>query len=374
MSLRVVLVILSCCATAHLLMACVMSLYARHRVQYLSLAWVNGIFGFILLGESFFAESIVTFDTGVLNPVILLALLAGVFLQSIYPLSIPMPGFLQWERMWRYARPIIVLFGVYALTIPFNDSSVLHQRWSDVADNLFRVEMLCRVVAVILALYYVANIFRLPRVLARNADVPRYLLFYCSALGFSVLFYLFVVLFYNVTRLMTYHFIFTVLNLYLFFRTLETIALELPQPSIETIEEEPVPAPVSEDEEDDFNEANLQRFHRTEYWMQHHPEAWTDSSFGRDRLCREVGLNRHLLLQSLRSQGYNNIHEYINRYRLEELKRRIRRGDVTSVADSVITGLGTVKTARSCFQKAEGVTLDSFLERHASRARERENA
>ncbi len=355
-------------------MACVMSLYARHRVQYLSLAWVNGIFGFILLGESFFAESIVTFDTGVLNPVILLALLAGVFLQSIYPLSIPMPGFLQWERMWRYARPIIVLFGVYALTIPFNDSSVLHQRWSDVADNLFRVEMLCRVVAVILALYYVANIFRLPRVLARNADVPRYLLFYCSALGFSVLFYLFVVLFYNVTRLMTYHFIFTVLNLYLFFRTLETIALELPQPSIETIEEEPVPAPVSEDEEDDFNEANLQRFHRTEYWMQHHPEAWTDSSFGRDRLCREVGLNRHLLLQSLRSQGYNNIHEYINRYRLEELKRRIRRGDVTSVADSVITGLGTVKTARSCFQKAEGVTLDSFLERHASRARERENA
>ncbi|MBQ2519397.1 MAG: hypothetical protein II538_05230, partial [Bacteroidaceae bacterium] len=89
MQANIAQIILCCCATAELLAACVMAVYARHRVQYLSLAWVNGILGFILLGETFIADIIVTFPSGILNPIILLAFLAGVFLQSIYPLSIP---------------------------------------------------------------------------------------------------------------------------------------------------------------------------------------------------------------------------------------------------------------------------------------------
>ena len=369
MSLRAILVIFSCCATAQLLAASVMALYARHRVQYLTLAWVNGIFGFILLGEALFSDTIATFPPGILNPVVLLAFLAGIFLQSIYPLSIPMPGFLQWERMWGYALPIIILYGIYALTLPYNHGIVFLMSWGEVLDHLLSVDVMCRLAAVGLSLYYIVNIFRLPRQLARHADVPRYLLAYCTALGLSVVFYFYVVLFYDITLLMVYHLIFTILNLYLVFRTLETIALELPQPSIKIVEEEPAPAPDSESEEDDFNEANLQRFHRTEYWMQHHPEAWMESSFGRDRLCREVGINRHLMLQCLRSQGYNNVHEYINRYRLEELKQRIRRGEVSTVPDAVLTGLGTVKTARSCFYKSEGITLDEYLERNVARQR-----
>ena len=367
MSLRTVLVIFSCCATAQLLAASVMALFARHRVQYLSLAWVNGIFAFIQLGEAFFSDTIATFPPGILNPVILLAFLAGIFLQSIYPLSIPMPGFLQWKRMWRYASPIIVLLGVYALTLAYNHGIVFLMSWNEVWNHLFSVDVVCRIVAVGLSIYYILNILRLPRMLARHADMPRYILAYCTALGLSVVFYFYVVLFYDVTLLMVYHLIFTVLNLYLVFRTLETIAVELPQPSMEIVEEEPAPTPVSEAEEDDFNEANMQRFQRTQYWMQHHPEAWMDSTFGRDRLCREVGINRHLMLQSLRSQGYNNVHEYINRYRLEELKRRIRRGELTSVSDAVATGFGTLKTARSCFHKAEGITLDEYIRRNAQR-------
>ena len=55
----------------------------------------------------------------------------------------------------------------------------------------------------------------------------------------------------------------------------------------------------------------------------------------------------------------------------EELKQRIRRGEVTSVPDAVLTGLGTVKTARSCFYKSEGITLDEYLERNVGRQRTR---
>lgn len=364
MQANIAQIILCCCATAELLAACVMAVYARHRVQYLSLAWVNGILGFILLGETFIADIIVTFPSGILNPIILLAFLAGVFLQSIYPLSIPMPGFLQWRRMWNYALPIIVLFAVYALTLPFTGGIVLFESWKEVSENIFTVDVLCRLAAVGLSFYYITNIFRLPKQMVRHANVPRYLLGYCTALGMSVLFYLYVILFYDVKLLIIYHLIFTILNLYLVFRTLETIALELPLPALETVETAPDEAEVEKAEREDFNEANLQRFHRVEYWMQNHRDAWTDSSFGRDRLCLEVGYNRHLLLQCLRSQGYNNIHDYISRYRVEELKRLIQRGQVQSANEAADAGFGTSKTARSCFQRMEGTSLDAYLERH----------
>jgi len=364
MQANIAQIILCCCATAELLAACVMAVYARHRVQYLSLAWVNGILGFILLGETFIADIIVTFPSGILNPIILLAFLAGVFLQSIYPLSIPMPGFLQWRRMWNYALPIIVLFTVYALTLPFTGGIVLFESWKEVSENIFTVDVLCRLAAVGLSFYYITNIFRLPKQMVRHANVPRYLLGYCTALGMSVLFYLYVILFYDVKLLIIYHLIFTILNLYLVFRTLETIALELPLPALETVETAPDESEVEKAEREDFNEANLQRFHRVEYWMQNHRDAWTDSSFGRDRLCLEVGYNRHLLLQCLRSQGYNNIHDYISRYRVEELKRLIQRGQVQSANEAADAGFGTSKTARSCFQRMEGTSLDAYLERH----------
>ena len=365
MTPHIVQIMTLCCATAQLVAASVMAVYARHRVQYLALSWVNGIFGFILLGEAFFSETIATFPPGILNPVILLSLLAGVFLQSIYPLSIPLPGFLQWGRMWRYASPIFLLLLVYAFTLPFSHGIVYLMTWSELLDHLFSVDVLCRLAAVGLCIYYIVNIFRLPHLMAQKSNVPHYLLGYCTALGLSVLFYLYMVLFYDILLVMVYHVIFTVLNLYLVFRTMETIALELPQPSIETVEETPVGESEILAENDDFNVANQQRFHRIQYWMQNHSNEWMDSTFGRDRLCKEVGMNRHLLLQSVRSQGHNNVHDYINRYRLEELKRLIRRGEVRSVQEATITGLGTTKTARSCFLKFEGITLDSYLHRYA---------
>ena len=122
-------------------------------------------------------------------------------------------------------------------------------------------------------------------------------------------------------------------------------------------------------EREDFNEANLQRYHRLEAWMQKNRAAWTESTFGRDQLCREVGLNRHLVLQSVRSQGHNNVHEYINRYRIEELKRLILRGEVATVGESVDAGFGTVATARSCFKKMEGIRLDDYMALRGAKAR-----
>ena len=155
-----------------------MALYARHRVQYLTLAWVNGIFGFILLGEALFSDTIATFPPGILNPVVLLAFLAGIFLQSIYPLSIPMPGFLQWERMWGYALPIIILYGIYALTLPYNHGIVFLMSWGEVMDHLLSVDVMCRLAAVGLSLYYIINILlckehKIKFILKKTGIAPR---------------------------------------------------------------------------------------------------------------------------------------------------------------------------------------------------------
>ena len=113
------------------------------------------------------------------------------------------------------------------------------------------------------------------------------LLGYCIALGVSVVFYTCVAIYYNTALLAIYVGLFTALNLYLMFRTLETLALQLPRPVISEVAD--VPEESKEKELEDFNEANLHRFQRINFWMQNHREEWKDSTFGRDRLC-QVGV------------------------------------------------------------------------------------
>ena len=360
MSVNVLFVTLGASAIVHFVITCVMGLFARHRVQYLCLAWVGGIFFCTTLTASFFSHAIAVGQPGVLHPYMLLALLCACYLQSIYPLNISMPGFLQWERMWRYARPILLLLGIYIGAMLLGSRIVYIYTAEELVGNILSSDILMRLCALGLSIYYIVNIFLLPRRMARHANVPRYLLGYCIAMGLSVVFYTFVAIYYNVALLAAYVVLFTILNLYLMLRTLETIALQLPRPVISEVSEEQGEKDKEHDEED-FNEANLHRFQHINFWMQNHKDEWKDSTFGRDRLCQEVGLNRHLILQSVRSQGFNNIHDYINSFRVAELKRMIARGDIKVLNDTLVAGFGAIQTARACFLKAEGIKLDDYL-------------
>ena len=359
MSETVLFMTLAGSAIVHFVITCVMGLFARHRVQYLCLAWVNGIFFCTLLGAAFFSHSIDEGKPGILHPAMLLAVLCACYLQSIYPLNISMPGFLQWERMWRYARPILVLIGIYLVAALMGSRIVYIYSAEELVRNILSSDILMRLCALVLSIYYIVNIFLLPHRMARHANVPRYLLGYCVAMGLSVVFYTYIAIFFDHSLLAIYIILFTVLDLYLMFRTLESLALQLPRPVISEVAE--VPEESKEKEQEDFNEANLHRFQRINFWMQNHKEEWKDSTFGRDRLCQEVGYNRHLVLQSVRSQGFNNVHDYISSFRVAELKRMIARGEVKTLNDTLGAGFGTTQTVRACFLKVEGITLDEYL-------------
>lgn len=363
MSATTILLIISCCATAHLVITCVLGLYARHRIEYLCLAWINGIFGFSLAAVACFNAIIGIRQPGALHPMMMLLLVAVCYLQSIYPLSIPMPAFLQWKRMWSYALPAIVLIVLYMLTMLLGGKQVLLYSGTDLKHNFLNVGIWLRVASMGLCLYYIINIFRMPHRMARHADVPRYMIGYCVALGISALYYCICAIYYNITMLMIYLGIFTMLNLYLAFRTLETMALSLPKPVIREVKEEPATEEVAKAEQEDFNEANLLRFQRIQLWMQKHKEEWKDNTFGRDRLCEAVGYNRHLVLQSVRSQGFNNTHEYINSFRIAELKRMVKRGEASTLSECCDAGFGTIKTVRSSFERLEGRPIDGWLKK-----------
>lgn len=360
MSTNTIQLLLVSSATAHLVVSAIMGLYARHKVQYLCLAWVNGIFGFVLAAVTTISEQIAEGEPGIMHPAMIMPLLCGVYLQSIFPLSIPMPGFLQAKRMIKYARPVIALITVYSVARLMGSNIVIMHTFPEVIQNLLSSDVLLRILALGISIYYIVNIFLLPRRMVHKTDIPSYLIGYCLCLGFSVVFFTIVSILYNPTALMIYIIIFTLLNLYLAFRTLEEMAIHLPQPALIKVQEEPTEDIVEKAEKEDFNEANLLRFKRLEFWMQNHKKEWTDNTFGRDRLCEVVGYNRHLILQCVRSQGYNNVHDYINRYRIKELKQLISRGKITALGEVVDAGFGTIQTARSCFLKMEGITLDEY--------------
>ena len=111
----------------------------------------------------------------------------------------------------------------------------------------------------------------------------------------------------------------------------------------------------------DFNEMNQKRYMRVQLWMQGHKSEWMSNGFTRESLCEGTGINRQLMLQCLRSQGHNNIHDYITTYRIEELKRLVQIGRIGSVSDCVQVGFATTKTARSCFERIEGHNLDEYI-------------
>ena len=162
-------------ATIHLMMASVLSLYSRYKVQYLSLAWIMGIFGALCCVAIPFSYLLRFESIGLLHPFMLLALVGTCFLQGIYPLSIPMPGYLQWGRMWRYASPAIFLIILYVVSLLLGNRPVIVHTYSELADCWWGPDMLFRLAGLGLSVYYVANILRLPRLLVKNAEIPRYL-------------------------------------------------------------------------------------------------------------------------------------------------------------------------------------------------------
>lgn len=351
-------------AVTHLVMASVMALFARHKIQYLSIASVVGIFGAAVACVIPFAAVIETTRPAMLHPGTLMGLMAFTFLQSIYPLGVSMPGYLQWKRMWKYALPVIILTILYLFFTKIGVTSPNYYTWKELGDAFFTLDMLLRAAMLGVSVYYVVNILRLPRTMLRQPHVPGYLRVYTTFLGFISCLYLWVILKFTVPLFEVWVILFTCANVYMCMRALETLALSLPQPAIKTVEEAPdfdATVAIEEDKEEDFNEANLRRFECLEYWMQHHRDDWKDYTFGRDQLCAGAGINRHLALQCVRSQGYNNIHEYINAYRVAELQRMISYGEILGIRDCLDAGFGTLKTARSNFERVTGKTLDEVL-------------
>lgn len=359
-------------ATVHFMMTTVLSLYSRYKVQYLSLAWIMGLFcASFCVAIPFY--SLLKFENiGLMHPFMLLGLVATSYLQTIYPLGIAMPGYLQWRRMWIYASPALVLIFLYILNILLGTRPMVIHTYAELWEHVLEWDMLFRIAALVLSVYYVVNILRLPKLLVKNIELPRYLLGYATAIGLNTAYYVVVTVMFKPLLFYIYIYLFSVLNMYLFYRTLETMAIHLPKPVIETVEEAPTTEVIEEVEKENFNEANRQRFERVEYFMQHE-RGWLESTFGRDRLCEMTGINRHLMLQCLRSQGYNNIHDYINSYRINALKQKVKTGEIKTAADAVLVGFGSGKTARNCFERMEGMSLDDYLNREDERKRHGQN-
>ncbi len=357
------LVTIEFAAAAHLMMSLVLFFFARRRVSYLSQAWIMLLICFMYCGALFYVYTEEIPPLGILHPVLLIYLLACSFLQSIYPLGLCMPGYLQWGRMWAYASPALALILLYAGGALAGSNMVKVYEAADFREYLLSGDVILRLTSLALSIYYIVNIFRLPHRLTRQVELPRWMITYGVALGGVSLFFAVLTIRYNSPGVIIYILLFTLVNMFLFFRILSPVFHALPQPPLRQVRQRPTEEEISHSEQNDFNEANIRRFEVLEYLMQH-DRPWLDSQFTRDRLCRHTGLNRHLVLQALRSQGYNDTHEYIYRYRVEELKRLILDGEIDSLQQCEKAGFRSLKTASTNFERMENTPLAEWYELH----------
>ena len=352
-------------ATAHLMMSLVLFYFSRRSVSFLSLAWIMLLICLMYCGA--LAYVAMTDDLphlSMLHPILLIYLVACSYLQSIYPLGLCMPGYLQWGRMWAYAGPALGFIFLYAGGAALGASFLEIRSADDVLDHLLSGDVLLRFAALILSGYYIVNIFRLPHRLVRRYRLPASLITYGMALGFVSLSFAVLTVRFNLVAVNCYILLFTLVNMFMFFSILKPAIQGITYPAIRPVKAPPTPEAISKSERDDFNEANLQRFEAMEYVMQT-DKPYLDCLFNREKLCRLVGFNRHLVLQSLRSQGYNDIHEYISRYRVAELKRLILDGSIADLRQHERVGFLTLKTAVNNFERYEGENLAEWFKVHS---------
>lgn len=228
----IVTIVFACCATAHFVGMCVMGILAIHRVQYLSLAWMLAIFFFVVAIVAFFGEEVAAGRPGILNPYMLLMLVVGTYLQSIYSLGIAMPGYLQWGRMIKYASPIVLLALVYVLAMFPGGQLTKVYSLSEMFGNIFSFDMMLRFSAMLLGLSYVLNIVFLPRRLAYKSRYPMLLLAYTVVLVLSVVLYLYTALNYTPMLLSAWIVVFTLVNFFWVCHSMETLIVKIPHPSI----------------------------------------------------------------------------------------------------------------------------------------------
>lgn len=355
-------------AVAHVVMAIVLFYFARRSVRYLSQAWIMLLMGVMYGGIFFCVMGRVVINPGILHPGMLLFLLTCSYLQSIYPLGIAMPGYLQWGRMWRYAAPAIAIIAIYLAGALLGSNVTRVYQADDLPRQFLSGDVILRFLALILSFYYIANIFILPHRLVRRMELPRDQVFYGTLLGLIAVLFVFLTIDFNRPGFVAYVLLSTAIDLFLSFRILRPVLDDMALPKMKRVATPPADAELLRSTEDDFNEANRQRFARMEYYMQTE-RPFTDPSFTRDTLCRHTGFNRHLVLQSLRSQGYNDVHEYISRYRAGELRRLLEAGQLLNTHDTERCGFRTFKTAVLAFARYEDGDLQEAM-REAKEERE----
>lgn len=356
------LIITEFSAVAHLLMSIVLFVFSRRSVSFLPQACIMLIFtAMYSLATAYFSLCTTPPEVGMLHPVMLMYLVATSFLQTVQPLGLCLPGYLQWQRMWLYASPALGLIFLYLLGMLLGSSPAPLHDVSDLAEFMLSGDVLLRCLALFLSAYYIVNLFRLPHNLVRRFMLPRYLRTYVWLLGCTAVFFVGLTLRFSLPMLLCYILLFTGINLFLFIRMLRPTVQAIAYPDIKPVEAPPSEAELTQSELNDFNEANLHRFETMEYVMQRE-KPFTDCMFTRERLCRLSGFNRHLVLQALRSQGYNDIHEYIARYRVAELKSLIEQGEITCPQKQFErAGFRTFKTTQSCFERYEGQSLADWM-------------
>lgn len=352
-------------AVVHLTMAIVLFIYARRNVAFLAQAWISMltclIFGTLLAVGATHPLSALALP-GMFHPLPMLALLVVSFLWSINPLGIVMPGYLQLPRMTRYAASAAVIIGLYLVALALGMRPVQISSFDDILSHALTLDVVLRLAAFILSIVYILNIIILPRrrVRDRGFSLPPIVVFYAVLLGAVQLFFVATSIRFSYPLFIIYEVLFTAVSLMMSGSMIKHNLEELPYPTIHVVEAPPAVEEIAKVDEVDFNAANLQRFETIEYAMQH-TKPFVASDFNREALCRLSGLNRHLLLQTLRSQGYNDVHDYITRYRVSELRRLIETRAVSDIHQHTCVGFRTLKTAVLAFARYEHEDLAAFI-------------
>ncbi|WP_313373660.1 AraC family transcriptional regulator [Chishuiella sp.] len=94
-------------------------------------------------------------------------------------------------------------------------------------------------------------------------------------------------------------------------------------------------------------------------------EFFTNPKFTISQLSIEVGANNNYISQSIRYHGYLNFNHYVNKYRINHVKKLISENDMNKIKLFYIynkAGFNNQSTFNKVFKDFEGITPSEYIE------------
>ncbi len=300
-------------------------------------------------------------------------MLLGIFMiisYIMYPIEVISPGWLNLKRLVKLYSPLLILFGIYFLTVWAGIEYTAYKSLWEMLLYAGRFEVWYRLLLVIFMLITIPLIFFVPNTRKYSNTNRIWIKKYVITLSINILAYLMVVTF-NVWVVRTlYYYVSVGCSLYIVYMELFVRLIGKPDSKVNEIKEKSssqkeitlAPGQSFCGDKSNSKTKNAVLAEQLEAYMQE-SSAWRDPDLSLNALASALFTNRTTLAQVIQESGYKNYTVYINSLRINDFIQLVESNQALNFQEAFFdAGFRSRATALRNFRQITGMIPSEYFQ------------